>query len=105
MKPPKVVDAGEVQAMTRISPADRIIQSLDGEYYTMRQTAEKVDVHIETLRRLCKTDKVDAPSKAVRQGGLVIYLFTPDDVKEVQDYFNGKTQVKGKGEPKRKRLD
>lgn len=92
MKKPQVVDVGDVKAQTRTSPATRIIEALDGEYYTMRQTAEIVDVHIETLRRLCRTSRVKAPTKATTAGKLVIYLFTPEDVEEVRQYFNGKQQ-------------
>jgi hypothetical protein len=87
---PEVVDAKNVQTQTRQSPAARILESLDGEYYSMRQTAEMCDVHIETLRRLCRTSRVNAPSKATRIGKLVIYLFTPEDVEEVKAYFSGK---------------
>lgn len=97
MKNPKVVDISEVKVAKRTSPATRIIESLDGEYYTMRQTAEMIDVHIETLRRICRTSRVKAPSKATTQGQLVIYLFTPEDVEEVREYFHGKDEQQEKG--------
>lgn len=84
---PRVYDAKDVKAESRISPAQRIIESLDGDYKTMRQVAEEVGVHIETLRRLCRTPRVNAPSNATKQGKLVIYLFTPEDVEEVKAYF------------------
>lgn len=90
---PKVYKASEVQAETRTSPAQRIIDSLDGEYKTMRQTAEECGVHIETLRRLCRTDRVNAPSNATKSGKLVIYLFTPEDVEEVKNYFSGRDKL------------
>lgn len=104
---PTVVDVGEVKAMTRTSPATRIIEALDGEYFTMRQTAEMVDVHIETLRRLCRTSRVNAPSKATRQGQLVIYLFTPADVEEVRSYFagNGKDKLTPTEKKRMKRVE
>lgn len=85
---PQVYDVADVQAQSRTSPAQRIIESLDGDFKTMRQTAQEVGVHIETLRRLCRTDRVKAPSKATKSGKLVIYLFTPEDVQEVKDYFS-----------------
>jgi hypothetical protein len=90
---PKVYDSADVKAESKISPAHRIIESLDGEFYTYRQTAETCGVHIETLRRLCRTDRVKAPSKATKTGKLVIYLFTPEDVEEVNNYFNGRTEL------------
>lgn len=86
-----------MKAQTRISPATRILNELDGEWYTMGQTAEKIGVHIETLRRLCRTDRVKAPSNAVQQGQLVIYLFTPEDVEEVRQYFNGRDEKQEEG--------
>jgi len=90
---PQVYDADEIKGETRISPAQRIIDSLDGDFKTMRQTAELVGVHIETLRRLCRTPRVKAPSKATKQGKLVIYLFTPEDVEEVKAYFNQRDKL------------
>jgi hypothetical protein len=90
---PKVYDVGDVKAETRTSPAQRIIDALPGKFYTMRQTAEMCGVHIETLRRLCRTDRVTAPSKATKSGKMVIYLFTPEDVEEVKDYFNGREEL------------
>ena len=89
---PEIFDSSEVEAQSRISPAKRIIDALPEEYMTMRQTAEEIGVHIETLRRLCRTDRVKAPTKATRQGLLVIYLFTPEDVEEVRNYFHGRDQ-------------
>ena len=90
---PKVYDISEVQAESKISPAQRIIEALDGEYYTMRQTAEMCGVHIETLRRLCRTTRVKAPSNATKSGKMVIYLFTPEDVEEVKAYFEGRGKL------------
>ena len=84
---PQVYDAKDVKAESRMSPAQRIIEALDGDFKTMREVAEEVGVHIETLRRLCRTPRVNAPSKATKQGKLVIYLFTPEDVEEVKAYF------------------
>jgi hypothetical protein len=93
MPKPQVYDAADVQAETRTSPAQRIIDSLEGEYKTMRQTAELCGVHIETLRRLCRTDRVKAPSKATKSGKLVIYLFTDEDIEEVQNYFSDRDKL------------
>ena len=90
---PKVYDVGDVKTETRTSPAQRIIDSLPGTFYTMRQTADLCGVHVETLRRLCRTDRVKAPTKATKTGKMVIYLFTPEDVEEVQTYFNGRDEI------------
>jgi len=90
---PKVYSSSEVKAETRTSPAQLIINSLEGEYYTMRQTAEMCGVHIETLRRLCRTPRVKAPSNATKSGRMVIYLFTPEDVQECRDYFSDRDKL------------
>lgn len=93
MATPKIYDASDVKAETRVSPAQRIIESLDGDFKTMRQVAEEVGVHVETLRRLCRTPRVKAPSKATKSGKLVIYLFTPEDVEEVREYFDNRERL------------
>lgn len=93
MNPPEIFDAADVVTEKRISPAQRIINSLDGEYLTMRQVAELMGVHIETMRRLSRSDSVKAPSKATRRGKLVIYLFTPEDVEEVTAYFENRDKL------------
>jgi len=90
---PQIYKASEIKGESRVSPAQRIIDSLDGDYKTMRQTAEEVGVHIETLRRLCRSGRVSAPSNATKQGKLVIYLFTPEDREEVKAYFNKRDKI------------
>jgi len=87
---PKVVPVGEARISKRKSPATRIIESLNGEYETMASMAARYGVHVETMRRLCKTTKVKAPSKALQQGDLVIYLFTDEDVAELDAYMEKK---------------
>lgn len=96
---PQVFSSTELQAESRSSPFHRIMDSLDGEYYSMRHTAEVCGVHIETLRRLCRTERVKAPSFATKSGKLVIYLFTPEDVEEVKAYFEGRDKLQGTGAP------
>lgn len=91
----RVVDAVDVpkEPIKRKSPAELILASLDGDYKVMREMAARYGVHIETMRRLAKTDKVKAPSKAVQSGDMTIYLFTPEDVAEVDEYFSKKGYV------------
>jgi hypothetical protein len=101
---PKVVDARLVTPPTRVAPATRIIDQIGGDYMTVRQVSEHFGVHIETIRRLTKaynkdgTKKVNAPSKATQQGDMVIYLFTPADVAEIGDYFEGKKSRRRKAQ-------
>jgi hypothetical protein len=96
---PKVVPIEEAPVQRRKSPATVIIESLNGEYETMGTMAKRYDIHIETLRRLCKarnpdgTKKVQGPSEAVTQGELVIYLFNKKDVKAMDAYMEKKGRV------------
>ncbi len=92
----KVIDASDATPPKRKSPAQVIIDSLGPDYKTMRMMAARYDVNVETIRRLCKAydsngeKRVKAPSKAVQQGDLTIYLFTLDDVAELDEYMSGK---------------
>jgi hypothetical protein len=96
---PKVVPIAEAPVHKRQSPATRIIESLDGNYETMGTMAKRYDIHIETMRRLCKarnpdgTKKVQGPSEAVTQGDLVIYLFNENDVEAMDAYMERKGRV------------
>jgi hypothetical protein len=93
---PKVVSTKNLKVQSRKSPAQLLLESLDGDYKTMGDMAKRYGVHIETMRRLCKsynddgTKKVLAPSEAVINGGMTIYLFTKKDVKELDSYFKNK---------------
>ena len=97
---PKVVPIEEASIRRRKSPATQIIESLNGEYETMGTMAKRYDIHIETMRRLCKaknpdgTKKVQGPSEAVTQGELVIYLFNKRDVKAIDAYMERKGHTK-----------
>lgn len=94
---PKVVDAKTVKTQTRKAPATRIIEALEGDFMTTRQVAEYFEVNIETIRRLSKAkfadgkDKIKGPSKATKSGSMVIWLYTPDDVEEIRNYFEDRS--------------
>jgi len=98
----KIVDASEVKRTTRKAPATRMIEDLPDGHLTARMVAEKFGVNIETIRRLSRAkdsagnDRFQAPSKAVQAGELVIWVYTPDDVDELAEYF-------GESVPKRKK--
>ncbi len=97
----QVVPAEDVRetARKRKSPAQLILEGLEGDYMIMREMADAVGVHIETLRRLCRAvddhgnKKINAPSQAVKAGEMVIYLFDKKDQEEVKDYFRKKGYV------------
>lgn len=68
-----------------VSPAARLVTNLDGKYYMLSEVAEILDKSTQTIRRSMK--KVNAPSRQVRQGGMVVYLYSEDDIQELRDYF------------------
>lgn len=97
----KIVDAKDVVAPKRKSPVSVLIDSLPDrdKYHTVNDAAEYFNVHPETIRRLIKArdingdPKVNAPSKALQQGSMVVYLFTEEDMKELENYFGAKTGI------------
>lgn len=92
----KVVDANTIDSSRedlKRSPMDAIWDRVDGDYWRMRDMAKHVGVHIETVRRACAGRDINgkpllnAPSKAVQAGRVVIWAFTKDDVLEVENFF------------------
>lgn len=98
----KIVDAKDVIAPKRKSPVSVLIDSLPDrdKYHTVMDAAAYFHVHPETIRRLIKAydvdgnKKVNAPSKAIQQGSMVVYLFTEEDMDELENYFGKKTVIK-----------
>jgi transposase len=103
---PKIVDADEIKRRPRKAPATRLIEALPDDLLTARQVAEHFDVSIETIRRLGRaklsddTPKFKAPSKAARTGDLVVWLYTPEDMAELAEYFGRKEPTKKKARKK-----
>jgi len=69
------------------SPADKLISSLDGTYYKLSEVAVLVGRSDITIRRLIRKKRIKAPSYQIRQGTSYYYLFTPEDVQELKDYY------------------
>ena len=65
------------------SPVALIVSQLEGEFYTIGETAEITGVPISTLRRWYRTGITKAPSKEIQIGQLKIYLYTPEDHAEI----------------------
>jgi len=99
---PQIVDAADVKRMPRKAPATRLIESLPEGLLTARQVAARFEVNIETIRRLARKKDEDgrevfkAPSKAARTGELIIWVYTPEDIEELAEYFGEKTPRKRK---------
>jgi hypothetical protein len=93
MKTPQIVDASEIKRVPKKAPATRMIEALPPDLLTARQVAEKFEVNIETIRRLARAkdaegnDRFNAPSKAAKSGELIIWVYTPEDVDELAEYF------------------
>lgn len=74
-------------APTKLSPADRLVSELDGEYYKLSEAADLIGVSASTLRRLLKSDKVKAPTYQIKRGEMTVYVYTPDDIAEIKQYY------------------
>lgn len=102
MAKPNIVNSEDVRRTTRKAPATRLIESLPEGMLVSRQVAEHFGVNIETVRRLARATKDDgsprfkAPSKAVKSGELIIWVYTPADMKELAAYFGQKPPTQSK---------
>jgi predicted transcriptional regulator len=76
-----------------VPPSDALISSLDGTYYKLSEAVILTGKSASTLRRLMKKNLVKAPSGMVRQGKNTYYLYTPEDIQEIRDYYTEETQV------------
>lgn len=85
MKPTKREGKFERKA----TPVDRLMADLDGTYYRISEVAKMLDKSPHTVRRHIGKPGLKAPSYQIKQGGLEIYLYTPDDVEELRKYFSG----------------
>lgn len=71
------------------SSVDMIVAGLEGgPFYTISQASEITAVPIDTLRSWYKRGPnkggTQAPSKTYKRGGLVIHLYTEDDLTEIR---------------------
>ena len=95
----RIIDSKDAVPQKRKSPASMILEDLSDEYLSVKDVAARYGVHVQTIRRLIKatnddgTPKVNAPSKAVHQGGLLIYLFTKEDIDEMDAYMGRKGYI------------
>lgn len=96
----KLVSASEIKTQPRKAPATRMIEQLPANMLVARQVAERFDVNIETIRRLARAKDANgkprfkAPSMAAKSGELVIWVYTPEDVDELAEYFGERNNRK-----------
>lgn len=77
-----------------VDPATRLVRSLDGEYYMLREAAEMVGVSRHTLRRWLADGREDMrPSKAVHMGRTEVYLYTRADVERIKKLLSSQREV------------
>lgn len=80
------------EAQRRISPIERAVAETG--HLRLSEAAEILKVAPITLRRLLKNPEISAPSNEITQGGYKTYLYTPDDMKELESYFQSRTRLK-----------
>jgi hypothetical protein len=77
-----------------LPPADKLVADQAGEFYKLSDVARIVGKSATTIRRLMRGNRVKAPSYEVRQGDMVVYLFTPDDIEEIRRYYGSQKPQK-----------
>lgn len=73
-----------------ISPAARLVSSLDGQYYLLSEVADILNKDQMTIRRAMYKGRVNAPSYEVWEGKMKVYIYTADDIQELREYFEPK---------------
>jgi hypothetical protein len=71
----------------QITPADRLIADMDGVYYKLTEVADMLNVSPTTMRRLLYNRNLKAPSFTAKQGRMRMYLYTPEDLQELREFF------------------
>lgn len=84
----------EQEKETFLSPADRLVADLPRPYYKLSDVAKILNKSPATIRRLMRGKKVKAPSYKIEQGGMLVYLFTPEDIEEIRAYYGSQTPQK-----------
>lgn len=70
-----------------VSPAARLVSSLDGQYYLLSEVADILKKDQMTIRRAMYKGRVKAPTYEAWEGKMKVYLYTTDDIAELRDYF------------------
>lgn len=100
----RIVSTDDLERPSRRGPMQQILDGISDEYLTFRDLAERYNVHIETMRNICRNKDsngnplVKAPSQAAVHGKVIVYLFDKKDVKEVDAYMEKRGQYPTKGD-------
>lgn len=79
---------GKISHPNKITPADRIMAEVGGDYLRLSEVAEYLGVSTKTMRRWIGKKGVKAPSYVIEHGGMTMYVYTPEDVKELREKMN-----------------
>jgi excisionase family DNA binding protein len=78
----------------KLSPAERHVRSLGGDFLMVSEVADVLNVSVSTVRKLITNEDLDAPSFFVKFGEKTqIYLYTQKDVEELRDYLDNYRRV------------
>lgn len=83
---------------TKMNPTTRLVRSLDGDYFMVREVAETLGVSQTTLRKFLSSEDPEhanlRPSHMVAFGKVNVYLYTRDDVDRIRAYLKARMEVK-----------
>jgi len=76
-----------------ITPVSRLLRGVHGEFYIVREVAEKTGISESAIRRAIRDQVTEMmPSKTTSNGK--IYLFTPEDIERMVAYYKHKNEPK-----------
>lgn len=77
----------------KISPTTRLLSGIAGEFYIVREVAEKTGISETMIRKSIRSGVVEMmPSKTTANGK--IYLFAPEDIERMSKYYAEKNAPK-----------
>lgn len=62
----------------------------DEDLKVTSEVARILKVSVSTLRRARKDKTLKAPSQYYQKGGYLVYLYTPEDIRELRAHFSNR---------------
>lgn len=75
------------------APAKAYIRSLGIDGLLASEVADEVGCSVQLIRKLQKDSAFKAPSLVTPYGKNKIYIYTPEDVEEIRQYWHSQRQV------------